>query len=337
MQLIDLVPDLTAVILAAREQRDARNTLSTYLPNTPVADIAYRLGRSQRLDQTVPIRALDAPATPIVRPGVVDVRGDLPAITPIEFLTETDLTRAQRLAGISVDLAPSVATAAKRVALAVDNTLELMRGQLLTTGAVGLTLEDGNVRQVDFQVPSAQKVTPATAWSAGGADPFGDMVAWNQVFINALGSAPAVAICSTRTTYLLANKLQAMFPQQPIGTVSLNAYLVARGLPALVTNDRTLVTGYNSDGSKITQRVWPENAMTFLPPSDVPVGRTELGITQEAVQQVQNRVLTAAQAPGLTLQTLGEDNPVQRAVKGAVIGMPIMSDTDAILCASGLF
>lgn len=332
MQIRDLVPDLAPVILAAREQRDGRNTLARYLPVVQVADVSYRLGRAQRLDQTVPVRALDAPATPIRRPGVIDVRGDLPAITPIEYLTESDLTLAQRLAGVAVDLAPSVEAAARRVALAVDNTFEMMRGQALAGGVISLQLEDGNVRPVDFAIPSGQKVTPAAPWTTGSTDIFADYATWHQTYIGAAGANAGVAITSTRVQTLMANKLQAMFPQQPVGTVSLNAYLAARGLPPIETNDRTLT---NADGSR--SRVFPENALTMLPTADTPIGRTELGITQEAVQQVQSRVLTADTAPGLTIVTLGQDNPVQRAVKGAAIGLPVLQDTDVILCASGLY
>jgi hypothetical protein len=82
MQIIDLVPDLRPTILAARQVRDARNSLARFLPVQNVNAVSYRLGRSKRLDQTVPVRANDAPATPIRRPGLVEVRGDLPNVTP---------------------------------------------------------------------------------------------------------------------------------------------------------------------------------------------------------------------------------------------------------------
>ena len=87
MQIIDLVADLRPTILAARQVRDARNSLATFLPYRETQSVSYRLGRRQRADQTVPVRALDAPAVPIRRPGVIDVRGDLPAITPIVDLS----------------------------------------------------------------------------------------------------------------------------------------------------------------------------------------------------------------------------------------------------------
>ena len=107
MQIYDLVPDLRPTILAARQIRDNRNTLEAILPVRAVNDVSYRLGRKRRLDQTVPVRATDAPATPIRRPGLVDVKGDLPNVTPIVNLTEDDLTRemviARQLNGLAVD------------------------------------------------------------------------------------------------------------------------------------------------------------------------------------------------------------------------------------------
>lgn len=334
MQIIDLVPDLQAVILAAREQRDARNTLSRFLPNANVQDVSYRLGRMQRLDQTVPVRALDAPATPIRRPGVLDIKGDLPAVTPIEWLTEDDLTRARRLAGISVDLAPSVALAARRVALAVDNTFELMRGQALSTGIVSLQLEDGNVRPVDFGVPAGQKFGPGTvAFNAPtyAGDPFEELEGWHEAYSNASGADAGVMLTTRRFVSILGTFLRDKYPNQPIGVATVTGELALRNLPPLFTYDRMM-----TDADGVRTRVFPEGSLSFLPADDAPIGRTELGVTQESVQQVERGTLTVDQAAGLTIVTLGQDNPVQRAVKGAAIGLPVIQDTDSIVTVSGL-
>lgn len=331
MQYMDLVPDLRPVILAAREYRDDRNTLARFLPNTPVQAITYRLGRRKRVDQTVPIRAFDAPATPIRRPGVVDVRGDLPAVTPIVDLSETDLNMefilAQQLAGIQVDYQPWVNAAAGLVAAAADNTFELMRGQALSTGIVSLTAEDGEVHEVDFDVATAQKILVTDTSDAAF---FTNLEAAHEVFLDVSG-APAGTFLTTSKVYRKALKaLQTLFPQQPVGATNLNAYLGERGLPIFVTNDRTL-----RDEAGNRTRIYPEGYGTFLPEGDT-VGRTELGVTQEAVQQVQNRVLTAVEAPGLTIVTLGQDNPVQRSVKGAAVGLPVIQDNEDIVVLRGI-
>lgn len=336
MQIIDLVPDLQPVILAARQVRDSRNTLAQFLPNTPVAAVSYRLGRRRRLDQVVPVRALDAPATPIRRPGVLDVRGDLPAITPIVNLSEQDLTNemilARQLAGLNVDWTDAVASAAAQAALTVDNTLESMRGQLLSTGIVSLVADDGATHEVDFEVPTEQKVAAAASWSIDGTDEFADIDAWHEIFSDVNGAPAGAMLTSRRVARHLLNALQAAYPMQPVGTVALDGYLANKGLPPVYVYDRTL-TAY--DGTKT--RVFPDDVITFLPAADAPVGRTELGITQEAVQQVERRILTADQAPGVTIVTLGQDNPVQRAVKAAAIGLPVLQDNDSIVIADGLF
>lgn len=336
MQIIDLVPDLRPVILAARQIRDNRNTLARFLPNRNVAAVSYRLGRRKRLDQTVPVRAIDAPATPIKRPGVLDVRGDLPAITPIVDLSEQDLTNemvmAQQLAGLQVDWEPWVIAAAGQVAIATDNTLEVMRGQLLSTCTIGLVAEDGNVHDVEFGVPSSQIITADAPWDF--EDPtqvFADYSAAHEVYVDVAGSPAGAVLTSSQMKGLLLNAVQKLFPQAPVGVDTLNAYLSTRDLPPVATYDRSL---RDEQGNKV--RVYPQGSMTFLPGADDPVGATELGVTQESVQQVQNRVLTREEAPGMTIVTLGQDNPVQRSVKGATIGMPVLGDSDAIVVLNGL-
>lgn len=341
MQMMDLVPDLRPVILAARQFQDDRNSLSRFLPNVAVQAITYRLGRRKRSDQTVPIRAFGAPATPIKRPGVVDVRGDLPAVTPIVDLSETDLNMefilAQQLAGLTVDYQPWVNAAAGLVSAATDNTYELMRGQALSSGVVALTAEDGTVFDVDFGVPADNKIAVGAPWdpttAAGATAMFNDLETAHGVFHDSSGDVAGLALTTRKMQRLLLRGLQELFPQQPVGQVSLDAYLTDRGLPGLVTNDRTLRTE-NADGTITRTRVFPEGHLTFLPSGDA-VGRTELGVTQEAVQQVQNKVLTAQEAPGMTIITLGSDNPVQRAVKGASVGLPVIQDEQDVVFLSG--
>lgn len=334
MQIIDLVPELRPVILAARALRDDNNTLARFLPPRNVADIRYRLGRMKRLDQTVPVRATDAPATPIRTPGASVLAGELPNVTPIYNLTEEDLNTeliiAQQLNGQEPDYTPSVERGAASVALTVDNTFELMRGQYLSTGVVSLVADDGTPVGVDFDVPDNQIFSVDDPWNGAGAgDEFDDLEAAHEVFANAYGSDAGVMLTSRKAARRLLFALQVLFPQQPIGQTSLQAFLDDRGLPQIVTYDRKL----KDDLGRVT-RIYPEDAVTFLP--DGPIGETQLGITQESVQQVARGVLRAAEAPGLTIETLGEDNPVQRAVKGAAKGLPVPSDTDNMVIVRGV-
>lgn len=334
MQLIDLVPDLRPIIMAARQVRDENNRLSRWLPYREVQSVSYRLGRRKVVNQTVPIRALDAPAVPIRRPGVVDVQGDLPAITPIVDLSEMDLTQemiiAQQLAGVGVDWEPLVTSAAGVAAATIDNTLEAFRGQALSALKVSLTSADGNVHEVDFGADPEQVITVTNAWNTADGDPFADLDAAQEAFTDRAGSPAAVMLTTARVQAAILQKVQALFPNAPVGYAEVNTYMANRGLPAIETYDRAF---RDYDGSR--QRVYPQGHATLLPAGD-PVGSTEMGITQESVQQVQNRVLNAGEAPGLTVVTLGRDNPVQRAVKGAAIGMPVIGDIDQITVLRGL-
>ena len=335
MQMIDLVPDLRPTILAARQVRDANNTLARFLPYREVQSVSYRLGRRQRLDQTVPVRAIDAPAVPIRRPGVLDVRGDLPAVTPIVDLSEQDLTNemviAQQLAGIAVNWEPVVQAAAGQAAKTVDNTFEAMRGQALSTLKIALTSADGVVHDVDFGADASQVVNVINRWDQAGGDAFADFARVHGEHIDRAGAPAGIALTTAKVKRALLAALAVKYPNAPVDVNTLNAYLTANDLPQVLTYDRSF-TAY--DGTKT--RVYPEGTLTFLP-GDEPVGATQLGVTQEAVQQVQNRVLAASEAPGVTVVTLGKDNPVQRSVKAAAIGLPVLADIEQITVLSKIF
>ncbi|AIY15838.1 hypothetical protein GUY44_07430 [Pimelobacter simplex] len=342
MQLIDLVPDLRPTILAARQLQDARNSLARFFPVVNVPSVTYRLGRRTRNDQTVPIRAFDAPAIPIQKQGIIDVRGDLPAVTPLVNLTEVDLNQefilAQQLAGQAVDWQPAVTSAAGQCAATVDNTMEAMRGQLLSTGIISLVTEDGTTHSVDFGIPGAQIITAGAPLNpADGAAVWNAYAAAHDVYAAVAGDAAGVAVTTRKVYSLLVAALQVAFPQGPVGADQVAAYAANRNLPVPVTYDRQM-----KDAAGARTRFFAEGTLVFLPSNDDPVGRTELGITQEAVQQVQRvqpnggTALSAAEVPGLTIVTLGNDNPVQRAVKGAAVGMPVLQDNDAIVIWKGL-
>jgi hypothetical protein len=257
-------------------------------------------------------------------------------VTPIIDLSEQDLTNemilAQQLAGIQVDWRPWVVSASATAALTVDNTFEVMRGQLLATTKITLEAEDGSTHEVDFEVPDDQIITADEVWDF--EDPtavFADYSAAHEIFLDSSGDVAGAALGSSNMRTLLLNAVQKLFPNSPIGDEQLNAYLANRTLPPFFTYDRKLV---GADGTK--SRVYPDGQITFLPSNEDPIGETQLGVTQESVQQVQGRVLTAAQAPGLTIVTLGDDNPVQRAVKAAALGMPILRDNEDIVVLKGL-
>jgi hypothetical protein len=334
----DLV-DLQPVILAARQLAYQDQTLEAYLPAVEVEDIDYRLGRINRNDQTVPPRALDTPAIPIARQGLREVRGGLPAFSAIDTLTETDLFRARRLAGLPVDLQLSATTVAARTTLTIRNSVELLRGQALMTGTLSLN-SNGVIESLDYGLPTTNKVAPATAWTDVNATALSDLLAWRDAYIGNAGGPPGLIFTSTRLRRLiLANKqiigaaygtLQGRTYAAPADVDNLFAGL---GLPNIRTFDRALgVT--QADGTVSLTRITPENRLAFLPADGQPIGRTEYGITQEAVELVGAGVLEQDQAPGIAVVTYIEDNPVQKSVASAALAIPVIGDPYQLLVAA---
>ena len=335
MQMTDLIPDLTPTILAARALRDDLNTLEPYFPVENVNSNSYRLGQRARLDQAAPVRAIDAPATPIVRPGVTTVRGDLPAISPIVDLSEGDLIDDMRLANAlnGADTPQSrIDSAAAMVTATINNTLELMRGQVISTGTVSLLAEDGVIHDVDFGLQAEQKIASAEKWTPANA--LTNLIAAATVAGDVSGNDPGVILTTRKIKRVLVAALNELYKDRPATPADLTSWLAANDLPDIQTNDRQFV-------GQGKQRVIPEGTVAFIGSANSPLGATELGITQEAIKQV-NRLqpngapaLTASTAAGITIVTLAGDNPVREAVQGAAIGMPILRDPTQLTVVSG--
>lgn len=333
----DLVP-LQPVILAARQIPYADQTLEDIFPTRPVEQVDYKLVQERLLKQVVPARALDTPAPLIARPGALEIRGGIPAFSAMDLLTETDLVRARRLAGIQIDLQPSVNASAARTTDTLLNTFDVMRGQILSTGKV--TLNANGVNQVaDFGVPSANKVTAGTAWtSVSSAPAVTDLDTWRSVYVAANGGPPGRMITSTKAQRLLLRNTSvinaaagALLQRTQISTADLSAFLGAEGLPDVETFDGQYGS-FNPDGTPNFTRYLPDNILVMLP--NGPLGETQLGITEEAVELVQAQILAAAQAPGITVVTMVEDNPVQKAVLAAAMGLPILTAPYSMLIAT---
>jgi hypothetical protein len=334
--VLDLVDNLRAINLAARQVLDPNNILRAYLPVQAVEDVRYRLTQSQRVDVVGAVRALGTPSRQIRRPGVTEIRGGLPAISAMESLTETDLVRARIMAGLDVsgELSRTVAASSATTALAVDNTFELLRGSTLATGL--LAVDNGEVIQsADFGVPAANRFTAAVSWlDTENAKAFDDYLAWSERFLRSSGGPAGVCI-TTRTMWnlFLRNK-QVRSQFTTAGAVpdrvrpgDLAELLGSYQAPPMVTYERVIDR----------QRVWPEGRLSFLPGvGQTRVGSTLLGIPEQSVQLVSARVLNAAEAPGVSVVTLVEDHPVARHVNADSLGLPALERPEAIVVAKAL-
>jgi limonene-1,2-epoxide hydrolase len=334
--VLDLVDNLRAINLAARQVLDPNNMLRAFLPVQPVEDVRYRLTQSQRVDVVGAVRALGTPSRQIRRPGVTEIRGGLPAISAMESLTETDLVRARTMAGLDVsgELTRSVAASSATTALAVDNSFELLRGSVLATGL--LAVDNGEIVQsADFGVPAANRFAAGVSWlDTENATAFDDYLAWAERYLRSAGG-PAGACITTRTVWNLFLRNKQVREQFATGGVvparvrpgDLAELLGSYGAPTMTTYERVIDR----------QRVWPEGRLTFLPGAgQTRVGSTLLGIPEQTVQLVGAQVLNAAEAPGVSVVTLVQDHPVSRHVNADSLGLPALERPEAIVCAKVL-
>lgn len=326
----DLV-DLPPIIAASRELAFADQTLGQYLPDTLVEDVDYRLGSVNLVHQTVPARGLDTPAITIARPGVAEVRGGLPAFTPIDLMTESDLQKARRQAGLPVELQASAQAAANRTTATILNTMETLRGQALFTLGISVAVRGTAPQVVDFNPSGSNKFVAATAWTSAAAPVLTNLIAWHDAYVASAGGPAGRILMSTQAMRLATKSTEVVNAitgsaagRSQVTLAELNGLLAANGLPPVETYDRSL---RNLDGTVV--RVAPSNRIAFLPPAGVPAGQTQYGPTEEAAELINARVLAPGQGPGIAVVTLVNDNPVQKAVKSAAIGLPVIGPDGA--------
>ena len=338
MRIITDLVDLQEATLAIRELAFPQNRLEAYMPSVERESVDYGLLRGDRFNQATVVRAFDAPAPIIGRPGVVETKGGLPAVSAMDVITETDAIRARRLAGLDNGdaVAANVLGTLARTTQAVQNKYELMRGQALSTGMV--VLRENRVDQVaDFEVPAANKVVRAVAWTDPAADIPAELFAWHQVYIDSAGGPAETILTSNRVWQAMLRNpaIRDLFSPKPsiVTPAALNQILSAYGLPNVEVYERKI-----EDPTGVKQRVIADNRLVYLPGPDDPVGETQFGLTEEAVMLREQEVLVEGEveAPGMVAVTFVNEQPVYRAGLTASIGMPVLQRPDAVVTAAVL-
>lgn len=336
MRIVTDLVDLNAASIAIREIAFPLNRLEAYMPTVERETVDYKLTQTDRFNQATFVRAFDAPAPIIGRPGVVETKGGLPAISALDVITETDAIRARRLAGVQNGDAVTANTngTLARTTSAVQNKYELLRGQAISLGGIVLA-ENGVFQSVDFQVPSANKVTRSVSWTNPSADILTELFAWHQAYIDSSGESAEVMLTSNKVWQLMLRNdaVRSLFSPMPsiVTPDALNGILQAYGLPRVETYERKI-----EDVTGTKQRVIAEDRLIFLPGPDSPIGETQMGLTEEAVTLTERGVLTDDVAPGLVAVTYVNEEPVYKAAKTASIGLPVLQRKDALVTAQVL-
>lgn len=337
--VFDLVDNLRATILAARQVQNPNNTLTALFPYQTTDDLRYRLLQRQRVDSVGAVRAFSTPSREIRRAGVVEIKGQLPAVSAITTFTESDLQRARLIAGIAADgqaLQNDVDAAAADVSAAVDNVYEILRGSVLTTGKLTIDNEEV-IQEVDFGVPTDNLPTAAIPWTdVVNSTPIDDLLAWQTAYLRNGRGQPGNVVTTQRTVSLLRRNAQV---RQLLATTAggtplvtldaLNAFLTSEGLPAIRPSDvnERVIEG---------RRVIPDGSFVWTPnpATGGAFGNTLLGVSEQGLQLRAEGVLKASEVAGISIATMIQDHPVAKFVNADSIGLPTINAVETLFSAT---
>lgn len=329
--------ELTGFARAAVEDVErTKGTLARWLPNTSVPDVVVKtiVGEDGN-GALAQYRSFDA-ETPIGSGGKAEEK--LFGLLPLglkERVSEYGQIRMRGNTSLAIVLG-GIQKAAKRVANAVVDRLEVARGQVLETGSLAIN-ENNVVQTVNFGRPAGNSVTAATLWSATGAKPVEDLITWTEAYADAnQGSAPGALVTSKRVLAALqrAEGIRALVATTAgtpsiVSVEAVNAVLSSYGLPPIVLFDRK-VRG---------TRLLSDNKIHLLPAPVDPEGSNELGATfygQTLEASEPEYGIGDADQPGLVVGAWKTKDPIGVWVHSNAIAMPIMVNPVASMVATVL-
>lgn len=335
--------ELTGYARAALADYEAnRGTLARWLPNREVADIVVRfVAGSAGLVDVADFRAYDAEPTIGGMPGGKRVTLELPAVGRNEPVSEYNQLRARNANPSDDSVRETVLRATQIAVRAVADSVERVRGVVLSTGRATITNEGGFSMDDNFGRSAAHTVTAGTLWSTTTADGLGNLQAWSDTYRDTNGQAPGALLMSTRVLRafggLNQNKLQLVNgASRPATAGDMSAIVDGAGLPPIFTYDRNVrVAG-------TTRRVLPDNVVVLLPAPVAPDQwlDTELGATywgQTLTSTDAAYQLAGAEQPGLVVGAYRGDKPPMLAeVIADAIALPTLANADLSFVATVL-
>jgi hypothetical protein len=328
--------DLTGFSRAAVEDVERlKATLARWLPNYSVPDVVVRtLVTADGTGALAQYRSFDA-ETPIGSGGAASRKvWELLPLGLKERVGEYDQLRA-RGDDANALITNGIEKAAVRVANAVVDRLEQLRGSVLDTGI--LTINENGVKQtVDFGRPGGNTVTAGTLWS-GAAKPLDDLIAWGDVYaLGNQGNQPGAIVTSRRVVAALQRNADIRGMVATVGGTpgilsldAITAVLSSYGVPPIYIYNRK-IRGSN---------VLPDNKIYLLPSPVDTSGQSELGATfygQTLEASEPEYGIAASDQPGLVVGAWKTKDPIAAWVHSNAIALPILVNPVASMVATVL-
>lgn len=361
------VIDTPRLIGYVREQRFDNLLLDTVLPPLTVADIEYELTNLTNTSvQVARYRSWDTAPPLGKRPGFAVVAGEIPPLGLSLRLGERQMVQLEAMrAGLRTEVPatsgpggsvftpyPELAGSGRpnvsdpvevifndglQVVRAVQNRLEIARGDLLTDGTVTIS-EGGLTLSADFGVPGAHIVTAGVLWSnSATAVPITDLKAWLATYRqNNQGRNPDYFITSTAVVNDLTLNAQIRDLAPVMGVVpsivtdvTVQQVLAAAvpGMPPIVTYDTELPTATSDTFTRVI------SDRKFIAVREG-IGNTMYGMTADAAQLAGQGVIDFADAPGVIAYVERQQRPAAVYTTGSGIGLPILRDPNALFVAT---
>jgi Phage major capsid protein E len=328
-------PALLTEYVRAFDNEVLRNqfALERYLPNREIMDLEYRLrsGTFEDVD-AAEFRAWDTQPGMGKRQGFSKIMGEIVPIGRQIPLGEEHMLRLRSVlqGGEDSALIQQIYADAERMIRAVQARVEVARGQLLTTGKVTIA-ENGLAIEADFGLPGTHNVTVATSWLDPTASIISDLLAYQEVYVDDTGVAPAEMLLSTKTfNAMLTNQefrdVAAFGGTTPIRLTAdvVGQILASYNLPVPVIYD----TKVRVNGTQT--RVIAEDKVVLLPPQGELMGQTFYGVTAEAIKLAGKGLIKQQAMPGVVAVVLENENPVQSFTLAAATAMPVLGNPELL-------
>ncbi|MFI8976909.1 major capsid protein [Nocardia asteroides] len=333
-------PD-AATAFAREIPTPADHLLSAFLPDQLVQEQTIRLINSTRVNRTAQFRSFDGSIPQLERDFVETREIDL---LPISIqgtkgeLERLQLERARQRGGSLEAITSAIYNDIEIAVRSIRNRIELARGELLSTGKIQLSNENGLTLTADFEVPPDHFVTAGTAWSnTATATVVSDLATWTEKYIADNGFAPAGMIISRKTAGLLQrNKEFKDYSSSLSGGPAIvsksivNSVLEDFNLPAI---SAVYDTSINVQG--VDTRVIPENKVIFVPPAGR-LGSVKWGVTATALELVSaaQSDMAFSDAPGITGVVVKSGPPFKETTVVDALTLPVLEDPKSLFVAS---
>lgn len=324
---------LTAIARKSLEDYEANTaSLSAWLPNQTINDIVVRVTESANgLVDVANFRAYDAEPESISFTGGSRKTVELPALGAWLPVSEYDQLRIRNAS--DAEQLKHIVNTTIRLARAVSDRMELMRGKVLATGKA--TIDQHNFKtEDDFGRDADMAVTATNLWNTPDADPLEDLGNWVQKYIEKNGEEPGAVVMSQSLQRQMFGtapfRLGANGVTRRVSVDEGKAQLASYGVPELYTYDRTVkVAGAST-------RVLPADTVFLLPKQ----GQTDLGTTywgRPLVATEPGWGLAGEQQAGIAAGVYKEEKPpVIAQVYADAIGLPILANANLAFAAKVL-